>query len=152
LSSQDTPKKNRNENYPTLWTNLPVIPRERNQPAGGLGGLVVDSGGARVATIIPMMIAPSGKSRKEIQKKASLLRPFRSAALPMSKLITIAAARKTIRRNKGAAVNARELSNIESTFACGTSVGQVIRQFPQREAQGERPACWVDTIPSFVSV
>jgi hypothetical protein len=56
--------------------------------------------------MMPMIIVPSGKSSKESQKNANLLRPLRSAALPIAKLATIAIARKTKNTIIGAAVNA----------------------------------------------
>ena len=44
-----------------------------------------------MATIIPITSVPSGNKRNEIQKNVNLLRPFLSAALPISKLMEMAA-------------------------------------------------------------
>jgi hypothetical protein len=54
-------------------------------------------GGAIVATMMPIIKAPRGKNRKEIQKKARLLRFFLSAARPMAEEITMAKAMPTRR-------------------------------------------------------
>ena len=59
-------------------------------------------GEAIVATIIPITIAPKGNRSSEIQKNDHLLRPFFSAARPISQLIGMTPrAKMTNRRESG---------------------------------------------------